>query len=131
MYNLLNVTSNMSTSEIGVVVTVCGLVVVFAMLILLVVIIWLFGKMMSATNNPKKNTEQTVTSKTVSTQTVKNTPNISSTIPDEIVAVIAASIDAMYNGSDKKPVIRSIAKSDKSIRPVWAMAGLYQNTQSF
>lgn len=50
---------------------------------------------------------------------------------EEIIAVIAAAVDAMYSGSGKKAVIRSVRPAVASGRSVWAAAGISKNTRAF
>ena len=52
-------------------------------------------------------------------------------IGDEVVAVIAAAIAAFSSDSDGKSyAVRSIKKA-KAGRPIWAAAGLQENTHAF
>ena len=111
----------------GMSVTVTGLVVVFAMLILLVFILFLFGKLFDR----KPKTEELKEVKTPAPKTQSKTaPKVVAPAPqsnDEIVAVIAAAVAAMYDGSDVKPVIRRIKKSGGNARPAWTAAGIFEN----
>ena len=127
----LNITDNMSTSEIAASVTICGLVIVFFMLVLLVFVIWLFGFVMSLGKQKKTdiNKPKTVVKEKKGTAVVSE--NVSDEVSAEVVAVISAAVAAIYDGSCKRPVIRSISPSAKPQRPVWSAAGIVQNTQSF
>ncbi len=113
----------------GISVTFTGIVVVFGMLILLVFVLFLFGKFFD--NKPKTEKAPKVKAPVVKKE-VKPAP----VAPDvqnneEIVAVIAAAVAAMYEGSDVKPVIRRIKKSGGNVRPAWTAAGIFENTRSF
>lgn len=50
---------------------------------------------------------------------------------DEIIAVIAAAVATMYDGTGKSAVIRSVRPSVKPNRSVWSAAGVYENTRAF
>lgn len=103
-------------------VTVCGLVIVFMVLIVLVAVISIFGAVMSKSKkSPKK----------------ENTPDNGTVNYDnedeQTIAVITAAVYSYYdNNKSIKPVIRSIKPSNKnSGRGVWQQAGMRQNMQPF
>lgn len=113
----------------GISVTFTGIVVVFGMLILLVFVLYLFGKFFD--HKPK-----TVKALKVKAPVVKKEVKPAPAAPgvqnnEAIVAVIAAAVAAMYEGSDVKPVIRRIKKSGGNVRPTWTAAGIFENTRSF
>ena len=108
-------------------VALCGVVIVFLMLVLLVVVIMLFGKVMhiakNTTDSPKIE---------VNPAPVVNNANIDDNTDEDVIAVIAAAVGYLYSGTDVKPVIRAIKRSDsKSLRTAWANAGIAQNTRAF
>lgn len=111
-------------------VTVSGLVIVFAMLILLVVIIALFGKLMSAKAGADK--KQIAEKASAPAQVVqKQSVSVPSQDDDELIAVIAAAVDSMYEGSGKKAVIKSVTPCSDNTRSAWAAAGLNNNVRAF
>ncbi len=118
--------------NLGINVTITGIVIVFAMLVLLVLILSAFGSIFSKGSKVKAEkpaVEPTVVKKEtpkVSAPVVANTQN-----NDEIIAVIAAAVAAMYEGSDVQPVIRKIKRSNSKSRPAWTAAGIFENTRAF
>ncbi len=119
-------------------VTFTGIVIVFIMLLLLVLVLMVFGFVasipakISAKKSEKLKKAQLAAMKANSEEIVEEAPvaSVSTNNELEIVAVISAAIAAMYSGSGKKPVIRSIKKSG-SRRSAWASAGIADNTKSF
>ena len=113
----------------GISVTFTGIMVVFGMLVLLVFVLFLFGKFFD--NKPKTEKAPMVKAPVVKKE-VKPAP-VAHVVQnnEEIVAVIAAAVAAMYEGSDVKPVIRRIKKSGGNVRPAWTAAGIFENTRSF
>ena len=114
------------------IVTVCGLVIVFAMLLLLVIVISIFGGIMDKANGvqkvkpAKKETPVSAPAPTPAPVVTIEEDN------DEIIAVIAAAVDAIYADSGVKPVIRRIKPAATNrTRSAWASAGVYQNTRAF
>lgn len=111
-------------------VTVCGLVIVFTMLVLLVIVISIFGGIMDRINGvkkekPAKKAEQTPNSPVAPVVTLEEDN-------DEIIAVIAAAVDAIYVDSNVKPIIRRIRPAaTKGTRSPWASAGIFENTRTF
>ncbi len=127
--NLLQVDWNLGFS-----VTISGIVIVFGMLLLLVVILSVFGLVAQSANKTAK------TEKKVEVKPVKKTKPVPAVVTptahvttdnNEIIAVIAAAVAAMYDGSDVKPVIRRIRKAPAGGRPAWTAAGIFENTRSF
>lgn len=110
-------------------VTLCGLVIVFAMLIILVILISIFGKIMYKATGQKKQKNDTAPSKSAAAVSNEQRLDANSDIDDEIVAVISAAVAAMYEGTGKRAVIRTIRPT--SSRPAWAAAGIAENMRSF
>lgn len=119
-----------------------GFIVVFLVLILLIGLIKLYGtivtKLLEVSEAKKAEKEQALSNSTKVTEyTTKSTPVASSQvsatqdnngIPEEIIAVIAAAVDAMYGQGAVK--VKSIKKVPQS-RPVWGTAGIMDNTRPF
>lgn len=118
-------------------VALCGVAIVFLMLILLVVAIIIFGKIMDSANGTSKpkapKPQKKVAQKPVAVPApVAATSNIPSETEDDVIAAIAAAVGYLYSGSDVKPVIRAIRPSNnKAQRSAWANAGVIQNTRAF
>lgn len=116
-------------------VIVSGLVVVFAVLVLLWGIVALLGRIISSVaGGGKGKKEETAKSQP---QAPAAKPPVSAPMPivedgigDEVVAVIAAAVAAMTGG---KGVLRSVKRSGgkASGRSPWMTAGLMQNTRPF
>ncbi len=104
-------------------VVVTGLVVILAALVLLIVSVYSY-------NVFKKANKQQSASGAI--KTAKASPFIEEGISDEVIAVITAAIAAMnsVSGDGKSYAIRSI-KNTRLQRPVWALAGLSDNTRPF
>ena len=98
-------------------VVLTGFVVVFAMLILLIFIIKIYGAIIQKAQNAGKK------SKEKKAETVAETPA-------PVVAVISAAVATMY-GSSEKARIKSIKKSSDGGRSAWAKAGVLDNTRPF
>lgn len=115
-------------SNIGLNVTFTGIAIVFLMLVVLVLIFSsfsLFSKVKKLENNdePKK-------AKPINNQPVAPAVVSAQEDDDEIIAVISAAVYAMYEGSNIKPVIKSV-KAAKGTRNIWALTGLIENTRAF
>lgn len=116
-------------------VTLTGLIIVFAMLILLVLIITVFGLVMSSVSgNAKKNKESVpkkVVAKPVAKVDVNPTQIKTESNDDGVIAAISAAVMMMYEGTGKTPVIRSIKPVVTGGRSAWKQAGILNNTRSF
>ena len=113
-------------------VVLTGMVIVFAMLILFVLIFTAFSKIMGAVSNIGKKKSESPKNATPSA-TAENAPTPSVVIcedDDEIIAVIAAAVDAIYADTGKKPIIKSI-KPSRSQKSAWAAAGVRDNIRAF
>lgn len=113
-------------SESGMTVLI-GVAVVFAVLLLLTCIFWLFGVVAGGGKNSeaKKSVEP-------APPVPKHVPApvVEDGVPDEVVAAIAAAVAAMSDGSTGY-AIRRIRPVRTNARPVWAAAGVAENTQPF
>lgn len=110
-----------------------GLVVVFAVLILLTFIFYLFGKVVGGSKNDKGSPApaekmQAEVSPSAPPRAVP-APVVEDGIREEVVAVIAAAVAAMA-GPTGSYTVRRIQRSH-SERPVWAAAGIAENTRPF
>ncbi len=111
-----------------------GLVVVFAVLILLTFIFYLFGKVAGRGGKTSSNAAVSAPSP-ASTQAVPPAPKaarapvVEDGISDEVVAVIAAAVAAMSEGG-RQYSLCSVSRV-RGQRPVWAAAGLAENTRPF
>ena len=115
-------------------VTVCGIVIVFAMLVLLVIVIKLFGMIYSSIASKSEKSKNESSSVAADSQK-KNViePNLAvnqEATDDEIIAVIAAAVDAMYEGTGIKPTVKAV-RSLGAVRSVWAHTGIINNTRAF
>ena len=119
----------LSNFNIGANVTFTGIAIVFLMLVLLVLIISVFG--LFSKNKPAKSKpqKQVVTVAPKDVAPTQNTP-VATEDDTEIIAVIAAAVAAMYDGTGIKPVIKSV-KPASGARSAWAMAGIIKNTRAF
>lgn len=116
----------------GGLLTVLGMVLVFAVLIILILVITMFGKAMTAgQKKPKVKIEKPVEVAPVIVNSAPVAPAASAD-DDELIAVIAAAVDAIYSGSGKKAIIRNIRPSaNGGGRSAWATAGVLQNVKAF
>ena len=124
-----NVAENMGTY--GGNVTGSGLVIVFAMLVLLVVIISVFGMIMSRISGAPKKEKPKNEPKVEVSPVAPVSPVSTASDDDDIIAAISAAVMMMYEGTGKTPVIRSIRPAAKGVRSAWGMAGVMNNTRPF
>lgn len=109
-----------------------GLVVVFAALIVLVLIFWLFGKLVHREEKPAVPPQKAAVSVPVAPAAVPApVPGLmrGDGISDEVVAVIAAAVAAMAP-EGKRYAIRQVQRATRG-RSAWAAAGIAENTQPF
>ncbi len=109
-----------------------GLVVVFAVLILLTLIFMLFGKVVHRGGQAPSTEISAVPKVPAQPSTVSSTPAapiVEDGVSDEIVAAIAAAIAAMAP-EGKTYAVRRIGRA-RGERPVWATAGLMEHTRPF
>lgn len=110
-------------------VTFSGLIIVFTMLILLVVLIWAFGRIMHGTTSESKKAVNNAASPAPAIPTAPFVSN--DDIEGETIAAISAAVMMMYEGTGKIPVIRSIKRADRGFVNAWRAAGIANNTRSF
>ena len=109
-----------------------GIVVVFAVLLILTFVFWLFGKVAGAgaskSAEPKPAVKAAPAAPAVSAAPA---PVVEDGIPEEVVAVIAAAVAAMSDGNTRFAVRRISTSRPSGMRPVWASAGIAENTRPF
>lgn len=111
-----------------------GVTVVFSVLLLLTLIFYLFGKVMS--RSAKEQTQApapaplpaTKPSVRMSVPAPTPKPVVEDGIEEEVVAAIAAAIASMEGG---RYALRSVRRTAHGGRPAWAMAGLAESTRPF
>lgn len=115
---------------LGANVTLSGMVIVFLGLILLVLVISLFSKLFGRNKaaQPVAPSQPAPAAKAIAPAAASQQSAVDD---DALIAVIAAAVDAMYSGSGKKAVIRSVRPAAGSGRPIWAQAGILENTRAF
>ncbi len=121
------VNANALLSEAGMTVLI-GFCVVFAALLLLTFVFWIFGMVARG-----KSANQAVAKKVIPPSPVVKAapaPVVEDGVPEEVVAVIAAAVAAMSDGTTQYAV-RRIRAARTASRPVWAAAGIAENTQPF
>ena len=113
-------------------VVLTGFVVVFAMLILLIFIIKIYGAIIQKAQDAGKKSKETETVAETPAPVVAApvAPAQADGVSDEVVAVISAAVATMY-GSSEKARIKSIKKSSDGGRSAWAKAGVLDNTRPF
>lgn len=135
----LGVVENLKTH--GITITLSGIIIVFSMLVLLVIVMALFGYVMASINGKPKTEKKSK---------IKNSTNLNNSagsddegevlaaisaavmmMDEEVVAAISAAVNMMYEGTGKRPIIRSIKPSIKQNRSAWKTAGVLNNTRSF
>ncbi len=109
-------------------VLLIGLVVVFAVLIILTFVFWLFGKVVGSKN---ETTSLPAPKPSVAKPLAAAPAPQTDGVPDEVVAVIAAAVAAMSDGDTQYAIRRIRPASKVAVRPVWAAAGLADNTRPF
>ncbi len=132
-----DVLSMAEKTSVSLEILITGFVVVFAVLILLILLITVYGKIVSsaekAVADRKANKETALKAEEVTEEPVQAVTPVPLAVPangitDEVIAVIAAAVDAMYGEGTVK--VKSIKKVPQS-RPVWSTAGIMDNTRPF
>lgn len=129
---------NLFDSELAVNVTLCGLVIVFSMLIFLVLVISVFGKIMVLIQNKKlkKATNADMGNNMPLKAKENNADTANEITEEETVAAISAAVAYIYKDSSVTPKIKSIRpfngnKNGGNTRSAWAKAGIENNMRSF
>lgn len=112
-----------------------GLIIVFFVLILLIFIIKIYSAIVQAAQNGSQKRKDAKKAAQKKSEPVKAESQISAVepitdgaIPGEVIAVIAAAVDSMY---DKPVKIKSVKRSRASSGSSWRNAGLFENTKPF
>lgn len=114
------------------IITLTGMLVVFAILGLLIFLFWGMGKIFQTID--KKKAEKAQAEK--ASAPVETAATVEETVEeytddDEVIAVISAAI-AAYSAQDGKSYeIRSIRRKDNRSRSAWSLAGIGDNTRPF
>ncbi len=116
-------------------VVITGMVVVFIGLILLIACVAVYGKIFQTINNKKVKKTQDASLKNELEYKKEQDGSVLSVsvedgIDEEIVAVISAAVAAMSDKNGKKMIVKSV-RNAKPSRPVWANAGIADNTRPF
>ena len=113
-----------------VVITITGIVLVFAILVLLMLIIMLEGKIFDGMAAKKKAVKEPAAPKAAATkpaapvQQAAPAPVVEEGIPGDVVAAIMAAIHAMGNGKYTLKAVRRAANG-------WSKAGVNDTTAPF
>lgn len=123
----------MENIELALTLLIAGFVIVFVVLILLIAIITLYGKIIQSAQNAvsskrEKKLEQNTEKPVVKAIVREDIEEDDGAIPEEIIAVIAAAVDAVYGTKPHK--IKNIKRS-RSVRSSWGNAGIAENTRPF
>ena len=124
---MFNLASKVADEPAMASVVLTGIAIVFGMLLLFVIIISIFG-MFNKKGKQTKTESKTTPIKQAKIAPVKTT---ASNEDDDIIAVIAAAVYTMYEGTGKRAIIRSIKPIASKGRTAWATAGLMNNIKSF
>lgn len=126
----------MDNIMLAVTLLITGFVVVFLVLMLLIGVIKFYGTTVYNVQNKRKAKKAQLEEQRRMEKEEQQKANIpavnpsaeSSEVPGEIVAVIAAAVDAFYGKN--AVTIKSVKRSSQN-RPVWSTAGLMDNTRPF
>lgn len=121
--------SNVANEPAVASVVLTGVAIVFGMLILFVLIFSMFG-LFSKKGDTAPKAEKKAPVK-VAQPAVVAAPAPTASEDDDIIAVIAAAVYSMYEGTGKKAIIRSIKPAANVGRSAWATAGIMNNIKSF
>ena len=116
-------------------VTIAGITIVFCVLLLLVGVFYAFGAIMTsgskrAARKAQKKSEAKVEKIVKSdVKPMPAPPVVENGISPEVVAAVSAAIS--YSEGDGSYTIKSIKKQKTVGRPVWAAAGIADNTKPF
>ncbi len=119
-------------------VVITGLTVVFLGLIILILFVWVMGKIFSAIEKSKTKKKDAVKVQPAVQKPAAAKPKAEpkaaapSEDSDEIIAVISAAVAAMGQAEGKKYKVKQIkAAGGRASRSAWSMAGLQNDTMPF
>ena len=122
-------------------VVITGLAVVFIGLILLIALVWLYGKIFQVVNDKAAKKAAAAAAAKSEAKAEKAhapapAPVIEDGIEEEVAAVIAAAIAAYGAHTGKKLAVRSIRSADggsgsRRVRNAWGAAALSEATRPF
>ena len=130
----------MNNMNLALTLLIAGFVIVFVVLILLIVIITLYGKIIQGAQKSSQQRKEKKRKNLGIIQRPKSEPTpaavskpaadtaLNDEIPDEIIAVIAAAVDAVYGGKPHK--VRAVRRAG-NVRSAWGSAGVIHNTRPF
>lgn len=114
-----------------------GIVIVFFVLVLLIFIIKIYSTIVQVAQNGSQKRKDAKKAAEKKPELIKAEPQVSTAqptttdneaIPGEVIAAIAAAVDAMY---DKPVKIKSVRRSRANSGSSWRNAGLFENTKPF
>ena len=107
-----------------------GMVVVFAALIVLIIILWAFGKIMENISKSRENKKEEPQSPSASPKLVEVVSDDG--LSDEVVAAITGAVSVILGeeGNHGAFVIKSI-KRTRQASSAWGTAGILENTRPF
>ncbi len=122
--------------DFAILVTITGIVIVFAALIALSLSIWVVGKVLQMFSGKKKGDDNGVKpaeKKAAPAPAAKSNmanATVEEGIPGGVIAAISAAVAMMMGG--KAFSVKSIKRAGtKSSRPAWGQAGVMENTRPF
>lgn len=132
----------MNNMNLALTLLIAGFVIVFVVLILLIVIITLYGKIIQGAQKSSRQRKEKKRQNLGVIQRSESEPEptpaavskpaadtaLNDEIPDEIIAVIAAAVDAVYGGKPHK--VRAVRRAG-NVRSAWGSAGVIHNTRPF
>lgn len=122
--------------KLGLIILLTGIVVVFAVLVLLIGVIKLYSSIVynaqnkdNKKNEKKDNTDVAEVKPAAVIEKSEPVSESDGSIPGEIIAAIAAAVEVIC-GQGAAVRIKSVKKSS-SRRSAWKSAGMAENTRSF
>ena len=119
--------------EFALLVTITGMVVVFAALIFLTLCIWLLGKIVGSIGGGSKKDAAPAPQKPAAPAARPAAPvqqaAASDGVPEGVVAAISAAVAMMMGGKSFK--VKRIRRQKSGRRPAWSTAGIIENTRPF
>ena len=132
--------SELSKGDLSVLTTLAGLIIVFAVLIVLTLVISLLNKVgAAASNKPDKQVQEPKAPDSAPKPPVQTAPPVSKSVQttedDSLIAVIAAAVHAFGESIGQKLAVKSVQRAAshnvKDGRSAWANAGVRENTRPF